>query len=74
MENKIISDYTGFNFYEVGELDVVTYYTYLRDAFIYNCSQTEKGQEYLENAWYLEQTDCDREGLRKLAGGDKYGE
>ena len=50
------------------ELDLATYLTYLRDAFIFNCNQSEKGREYLENAWYLEQTDCDREGMREHFG------
>lgn len=31
-------------------------------------SQTEKGQEYLDNAWRMEQTTPDRAGLRKKLG------
>jgi len=49
-------------------LDLATYLTYLRDAFIFNCNQSEKGREYLENAWYLEQTACDKSELREMAG------
>jgi len=31
--------------------------------------QTEEGREYLENCWRLEQTNPDRESLRKKIGG-----
>lgn len=40
------------------------YLLYRRDAFIYKMSQTEKGEEYLNNAWRLEQTAPDRDSLR----------
>ena len=43
----------------------MTYLTWRRDAFIHKWSQTEKGREYLDNAWRLEQTKPDREALRK---------
>jgi hypothetical protein len=37
-------------------------------------NQTEKGQEYLDNAWRMEQTKPDREALRKkLRGEDSDG-
>lgn len=49
---------------EVLELDYYTYLLWRRDAFIHHLSQTEAGQEYLDNAWRMEQTDMDREGLR----------
>ena len=54
---------------EVEELDFIEYLQYRRDAFIYNMSRTEKGQEYLDNAYRLEQTDPDRKSLR-----DQFGE
>lgn len=54
--------------YEVWELDVVEYKFFLREAFIYNCSQSEEGLEYLKNAKRLETTDIDRVSLR-----EKYG-
>jgi hypothetical protein len=50
---------------EVEALDYLTYLTWRRDAFIYRWSQTEKGREYLDNAWRMEQTKPDREALRK---------
>ena len=53
---------------EVDQLDYIDYLRYRRDAFIYQMSQTEKGQEYLDNAYRLEQTKPDRKKLR-----EKYG-
>lgn len=50
--------------FEVEELDMVEFKFYLREAFIYNCSMTEDGIEYLMNAKRLELTDPDREKLR----------
>lgn len=53
---------------EVDQLDYIDYLQYRRDAFIYRMSQTEKGQEYLDNAYRLEQTKPDRESLRENFG------
>lgn len=53
---------------EVEELDYLDYLIYRRDAFIWRMSQSEKGQEYLNNAWRLEQTKPDRDSLRKKFG------
>ena len=60
-----MADYSGLNFREVESLDYLTYLTWRRDAFIHKWSQSEKGREYLNNAWRLEQTKPDREALRK---------
>lgn len=53
---------------QVEELDYIDYLLYRRDAFIHRMSQTEKGEEYLNNAYRLEQTKPDREALRKKHG------
>ncbi len=50
--------------FKVEELDVVEFKFYLREAFIYNCSMTQEGIEYLINAKRLETTEPDREKLR----------
>ena len=60
-----MAEYSGLSFREVEELDYLTYLTWRRDAFLYKWSQTEKGREYLDNAWRLEQTKPDRAALRK---------
>lgn len=66
----LVAEYTGLNFDQVGALNYIEYLQYRRDAFIYRLSQTEKGQEYLDNAWRMEQTKPDRAALRrKIHGG-----
>jgi hypothetical protein len=69
-----VSNYTGFNFHEVGQLNYVEYLTYRRDAFIFTMNQTEKGQEYLDNAWRMEQTKPDRAALRRKFGKESAGD
>jgi len=53
------------NFLEVRQLPYIQYLTYRRDAFIHWMSRSEKGEEYLDNAWRMEQTEPDRAALRK---------
>ena len=63
-----MSSYLGISVIDVDQLDYIDYLRYRRDAFIYKMSQTEKGQEYLDNAYRLEQTKPDRKRLN-----EKYG-
>ena len=65
---RLVSEYTGLNFLEIEKLNYLTYLTWRRDAFIHKMNQTEKGQEYLDNAWRMEQTEPDREALREKFG------
>lgn len=67
-ERRLVSEYTGLNFFQVGQLDYGLYLLWLRDAFIYSLGHTEEGREYLDNAWRMEQTEPDRPKLRKLSG------
>lgn len=60
-----MAEYTGLNFFEIAELDYVQYLVWLRDAYIHRLSQSEEGQQYLDNAWRMEQTEPDRAALRK---------
>lgn len=62
---QLVSEYTGLTLYEVRELDYLHYLTMRRDAFIHKLNQTEKGREYLDNAWRMEQTEPDRPALRR---------
>lgn len=64
----LVAGYTGLTFLEVRALNYVQYLTWRRDAFIHWLSQSEKGQEYLDNAWRMEQTKPDRAALRKKLG------
>ena len=56
------------DFNQIGELNYVTFLQYRRDAFIQRYRETPEGREYLDNAWRMEQTEPDREGLRKKLG------
>lgn len=60
-----MSEYTGLDFFAVGQLNYLQYLIWRRDAFIHKLSRTEAGQEYLDNAWRMEQTKPDRTALRK---------
>ena len=64
----MVSEYTRLSFLEVGRLDYLQYLIWRRDAFIYNVDRTEEGQEYLANAWRMEQTAPDRAALREKLG------
>lgn len=68
LEEKLVSEYTGLNFFQIENLEVFEYWAILRDAVIYTYSQTEAGQEYLEKCWILEQTSPDRNKLRARFG------
>jgi hypothetical protein len=72
----LVSEYTGLTFLEVLRLNYIKYLTWRRDAFIWWLSRSEKGTEYLDNAWRMEQTEPDRKALRKKFGkeGGKNGE
>ena len=62
---KRVAEYLKITMLEVEELDFVEYLFFLREAFIYNCSQTDEGKEYLRNAKRLEETNPDRIKLRE---------
>lgn len=64
----MVSQYSGLNLIEVNQLDIFEYWVLRRDAWIDHLSQTEKGQEYLDNAWICEQTTPDRDRLRARFG------
>ena len=68
LEEKLVSEYTGFNFAQIVALDAFEYQALLRDAVIYKCMQTKEGQEYLDRCWILEQTKPDRVKLREKFG------
>lgn len=68
LEEKLVSEYTGFNFAQILELDVFEYQALLRDAVIYKYMQTEEGRDYLDRCWILEQTKPDRKRLREKFG------
>lgn len=64
----MVAEYAGLSLLEVRELDYIQYLIWRRDAYIHMLSRTEEGQEYLDNAWRMEQTQPDRSRLRKKLG------
>lgn len=62
---KRVAEYLRISVIDVEDLDFIEYLFFLKEAFIYNCSQTEEGREYLKNAKRLEETSPDRKKLRK---------
>lgn len=56
---------------EAENFDIFTFWGYLHDAWIYNCNQTQSGQEYLENAYYYSLKTPDKSTLKQLFGGGK---
>lgn len=64
----MVAQYTGLTIIEIEDLDYIDYLRYRRDAFISRLSQTEKGLEYLDNAYRIEQTEPDRKNLREQFG------
>ena len=64
----MVAEYTGLSIPQVQQLNFVQYLVWRRDAFIYMLSRTEAGQEYLDNAWSMAQTEPERVKLRKKLG------
>ena len=65
---KTVADYCGISLFDVQKMDFIDYLMIRRDAFIFNHNQTEAGQEYLDNAYRLEQTKPDKASLRAQFG------
>ena len=55
---------------DIQEMPVDIYQFFLREAVIYENLKTKEGREYLENCWRIEQTQTEREKLRKKYGED----
>ena len=64
----MIFKYSGLNLLQINELDYIDYLVLRRDAFITQLNKTEKGKEYLDNAYRLEETKPNREKLRAKFG------
>lgn len=69
----MVAEYAGLSIPQVQQLDYIQYLTWRRDAFIYMLSRTDAGQEYLDNAWRMEQTRPDRAKLRRKIGKKEVG-
>ena len=63
-----MAQYANMSLPDVCDLLLDDYLLLLRDAFIARKLQSEDGREYLDNAWRLEQTEPDVDGLRSTIG------
>lgn len=65
---RLVAEYTGLNFLQVGELNYGEYLFWLRDAYIHGLNLTEDGRQYLDDCWRMEQTKPDRAKLHQKLG------
>ena len=65
---KLVADYMNISLYDVEEMDYYDYLLIRRDALIAKLRQTEKGQQYLDDAYRLTLTKPDRSKLREKFG------
>lgn len=65
---RLVSEYTGLDFHQVGQLDYGTYLLWLRDAYIAGLNQSEEGRQYLDDCWRMEQIKPDRAKLHQKLG------
>lgn len=65
---RLVAEYTGLNFHQVGQLDYGTFLLWRRDAYIAALSRTEEGQQYLDDCWRMRQTEPDRGKLSAKFG------
>lgn len=63
-----MAQYANMALPDVCDLLLDDYMLLLRDAFIARKLQSADGREYLDNAWRLEQTEPDVDGLRCTFG------
>ena len=68
VEEKMVCDYTGFNFDRLDDMCVFEYWLLLRDAVIHGHMQTEEGRKYLNNCWRITQTAPNRKKIREKMG------
>ena len=61
-----IAEYLGCSVFDVLELDLVDFLAFRKEVFVSRMSETEEGRKYLRNAAMYENTDIDREGLKRF--------
>lgn len=62
---KLVMDYCHIDIYAVQEMEIDIYLFFLREAMIFENSQSEEGRKYLKDCWRMEQTKPDRKKLRE---------
>lgn len=68
---RLVSQYANISIFEVKQINIIDYWQLKFDAFIYQCNQSAKGQEYLDNAYRITQTSPQREKLREKFGKER---
>lgn len=63
---RLVAEYTGLDFHQIGQLDYGSYLLYLRDAYITRLNSTEEGRQFLDDCWRMRQEKPDRGKLRKF--------
>lgn len=53
VSDKLVADYANMDIYQINDISILDYWCLERDAFILQLSQTEKGREYLNNAYRI---------------------
>lgn len=59
VSDKLVADYANMSIYKINDISILDYWCLERDAFIFKLSQTEKGREYLNNAYRITCTEAD---------------
>lgn len=68
-----MADYAHLSYLQIQQLDLLEYLALRRDTYIALLARTKSGIDYLNSAWAHEQTEPDREALRKEWGIAKIG-
>lgn len=63
-DEKIVADYANISIMQATDIDVFTFWCLLHDAVIHNCNRSQKGREYLKDAWLYSQKLADKKMLR----------
>lgn len=59
--DKLVADYANMSIYDVDKISILEYWLLERDAFIEALSKTEKGRQYLNDAYRITQEDADED-------------
>lgn len=64
-QEKLVAEFAHISIFDAEELYIEDFLLILREAVIYNNSQSKSGIDYLEKCWILEQTKPERDKLRE---------
>ncbi len=61
-----IREYTGLSFAQIIDLPIGELLLYRRDAWVSKMKSNEKGREFLQTLWRLQQTEADEEAIKRF--------